>query len=91
MKKSFAIVALLVTIGSAGGAFALANSVHHKAVQSPHQQATNLASQHAVTAPAGRTSKAIFPTSSPFVLCQRQDPTTPALRAGASGCVALPY
>jgi hypothetical protein len=30
-------------------------------------------------------------TRSPFVLCQNQDPTTPALRVGPSACLPLPY
>jgi hypothetical protein len=84
-----AFAAILVTIGTAGAAVALAQPIHHKAIQKSRQHVTGAASQTA--AMGRRSSNADAAMRSPFLLCQHQDPATPALRIGTSECLSLPY
>lgn len=91
MKKSLAAALLLAGVIAAGAALAVAHPAHNPATQGSGRPAG--------TAPAKSAQiKGTMPIEhhsvgrrSPFETCQHQDPTTPALRFGTSGCFALPY
>jgi hypothetical protein len=85
MKQSLPTV-LVFAITCASAALALAQTMHDKAIPSSNNETVRPTSQR--LGPMGPSEH--LRTGSPFELCLHQDPTTPAIRIGASECLLLP-
>jgi hypothetical protein len=88
MKKSLAAALLFVGVVAAGAALAVAHPTHNSAGQGSSRPAHTKSAQIKGTIPIERQNA---PRRSPFETCQHQDPSTPAVRLGTSGCFPLPY
>jgi hypothetical protein len=91
MKKSLPAALLFAAVITVGAVLAVARTTHNPATQGsvlPVETAPSKSAQF-----KGRTPIEDQGTQrrSLFEICQHQDPTTPAVRLGASGCFALPY
>lgn len=91
MKKSLAAALLFAGVVAAGAALAVARPTH------PTHNSANQGSEHAAQTKSAQI-KGTIPIErqsvvrrSPFETCQHQDPSTPAVRFGTSGCFPLPY
>ena len=89
MTKILPIALLLATVIIADAALALARNMHHLATQgSSRHLASELSESALLRVRSGSEDQG---RRSLFEICQHQDPTTPAVRFGISGCFALPY
>ena len=94
MKKSLAAALLFAGVVAAGAALAVArptvaHPTHNAAHQGSGRQAQTKSAQIKGTIPIEHTGS--VRQRSPFETCQHQDPNTPAVRVGTSGCFPLPY
>ena len=91
MRKSFAIVLLFAGVVAASAALAITRTAHSPAepgsarpVETAPAKSAQIKGAVPIMRPAARP-RSLFET------CQHQDPSTPAVRTGTSGCFPLPY
>jgi hypothetical protein len=89
MKRSLAAVLLFAGVITAGAALAVARPTHNQANHGSSRAVQTKSAQIKGTIPIEHTGS--VRQRSPFETCQHQDPSTPAVRLGTSGCFPLPY
>jgi hypothetical protein len=89
MRKSLATSLLFVAVIAASAVLAIARTTHSPAEPaSPRPAAAAKSAQIKGTV---QIERPVVRPRSPFETCQHQDPSTPAVRTGTSGCFPLPY
>ncbi len=88
MKKSLAAALLFAGVIAAGAALAVAHPTHNSANHGSGRPEQTKSAQIKGTIPIEHQSAR---RRSQFETCQHQDPNTPAVRLGPSGCFPLPY
>jgi len=91
MRKSFATALLFAGVVAASAALAITRTAHSPAepgsarpVETAPAKSAQIKGAAPIVRPAARP-RSLFET------CQHQDPSTPAVRTGTSGCFPLPY
>jgi len=91
MRKSFATALLFAGVVAASAALAITRTAHSPAepgsarpVETAPAKSAQIKGAVPIVRPAARP-RSLFET------CQHQDPSTPAVRTGTSGCFPLPY